>query len=160
MTFGFNYKIQVSSGELVYRNVAPANNYVPWNFNFLWEEILEVLNIKNKKGKLLRCELTSMLIALAVVSIFYSPWVTKSLRQLSNWAYMCIKSLDCILNSYIFNCHLYLNKAGGKMILKKALMCSNIFYKSTCKNGRMLIIFYRWALWGFIILFFWYFMHV
>ena len=26
-----------------------------------------------------------------------------------------------------FNCHLYLNKAGGKMILKKALVYSNIF---------------------------------
>ena len=64
MTLGFNYKIQVSSGELVYRNVAPVNNYVLWNFNFIREEILEVLNIKNKKGKLLRCELTSMLIAL------------------------------------------------------------------------------------------------
>ena len=73
MTFGFNYKIQVSSGELVYRNVAPVNNYVMWNFNFLWEEILEVLNIKNKKGNWLRCEVTAMLIALAVVSIFYSP---------------------------------------------------------------------------------------
>ena len=78
--------------------------------------------------------------------------VAKSLTWLSNWAYMCIKSLSCILNSYIFNCHLFINKAGGKMILKKALMYSNIFYKSTCKNGRMLIIFYQWALWGFIIL--------
>ena len=38
------------------------------------------------------------------------------------------------------------------MILKKALMYSNSFYKSTCKNGRMLIIFYRQALWGLIIL--------
>ena len=65
--------------------------------------------------------------------------------------HMCIKSLSCILNSYIFNCHLFLNKAGGKMILKKALMYSN-FFMSTCKNGRMLIIFYQWALWGFIIL--------
>ena len=73
MTLGFNYKIQVSSGELVYRNVAPVNNYVLWNFNFLQEEILEVLNIKNKKGKWLRWELTAMLIALAVVSSFYSP---------------------------------------------------------------------------------------
>ena len=77
MTFGFNYKIQVISGELVYRNVAPVDNYVLWNFSFLWEEILEVLNIKNKKGKWLRCELTAMLIALAVVSIFYSPWGRK-----------------------------------------------------------------------------------
>ena len=73
MTFGFNYKIQVSSGELVYRNVAPVNNYVMGNFNFIREEILEVLNIKNKKGKWLRWELTAMLIALAVVSSFYSP---------------------------------------------------------------------------------------
>ena len=78
--------------------------------------------------------------------------VTKSRPWLNNWAYMCFKSLGCILNSYIFNCHLYLNKAGGKMILKKALMYSNICYKSVYKNGRMLIIFYRWALWGFIIL--------
>ena len=77
MTLGFNYKTQVSSGELVYRNVAPVNNYVLWNFSFLREEILEVLNIKNKKGKWLRCELTAMLIALAVVSIFYSPWGRK-----------------------------------------------------------------------------------
>ena len=78
--------------------------------------------------------------------------VTKSCVWLISWAYMCIKSLGCILNIYIFNCHLYLSKAGGKMILKKSLMYSNIFYKSTCKNGRMLIIFYQWALWGFIIL--------
>ena len=54
MTFGFNYKIQVSSGELVYRNVAPVNNYVLWDFNFLREEILEVLNIKNKKRKMVK----------------------------------------------------------------------------------------------------------
>ena len=101
MTFGFNYKIQVISGELVYRNVAPVDNYVLWNFSFLREEILEVLNIKNKKGKWLRCELTAMLIALAVVSIFYSPWVAKSWMRLSNWAYMCIKSLGCIFNIYI-----------------------------------------------------------
>ena len=40
---------------------------------------------------------------------------------------MCIKSLGCIFSIYLVNCHLYLNKAGGKMILRKALMYSNIF---------------------------------
>ena len=78
--------------------------------------------------------------------------VAKNQPWLSNWAYTCIDSLGCISNSYILNCHLHFNKAGGKMLLKKALMYSNIFYKSTCKNDRMLIIFYRWALWEFIIL--------
>ena len=37
----------------------------------------EGLSIKNTKGKWLRCEVTVMLIALAVVSIFYSPWGRK-----------------------------------------------------------------------------------
>ena len=77
MTFALSYKRRVSSGELVYRNVAPVDNYVLWNFSFLQEEILEVLNIKNTKGKWLRCEVTAMLLALAVVSIFYSPWGRK-----------------------------------------------------------------------------------
>lgn len=74
MTFGFSYKRRVSSGELVYRNVAPVDSYVYCEVSIICEDILEVLNIKNTKGKWLRCEVMAMLIALAVVSIFYSPW--------------------------------------------------------------------------------------
>ena len=85
--------------------------------------------------------------------IFYSPWVAKSQTRLSNWAYICIKSLGCIFNIYILIIIYTSIKLEGKWF-KESPNVFKYFYKSTCKNDRMLIMFSQWALWGFIILYF------
>lgn len=124
--------------SIIYQNIS-------WKFS--------TLKTQKENGKVVKRLLCWLPWLWWVFSIVHG--VEKSRMPLSNWAYMCIKSLGCIFNIYVFNCHVYFNKAGWKMILKKALMYSNIFYKSTCKKDRMLIMFYQWPLWNFVILFFW-----
>ena len=88
----------------MYRNVATVDQYCPVYFYF--SKTVDLRHSQHYKGKWLRCEVMAMLIALVVV-FYYTHTHTHTHTHI-------FQSLGClyVLNIYIFDCQLYINKAG------------------------------------------------